>query len=147
MDAHNLEMTFTHPTGRDTLIRLWTEADGIAEWFGPQGVETRADELNLEVGGRYRFVMTNDEGSKFVVTGRYLAIELPKRIAFTWKWAHDSGTPASNVEVRFEETMEGSLFRLHHDCFQNAEEAKNHREGWESSFESLRSFLDEKAQK
>jgi uncharacterized protein YndB with AHSA1/START domain len=47
------------------VFRACTEPEELAKWWGPRGFTTSAIELDLRVGGRYRFAMQPPEGDLF----------------------------------------------------------------------------------
>jgi uncharacterized protein YndB with AHSA1/START domain len=65
---------------REEVFAAWTEPDQVAQWFGPEGMDTPREsvEIDLRVGGRYELVMVRD-GAEHPV--RYEIIELdPPRL-------------------------------------------------------------------
>jgi uncharacterized protein YndB with AHSA1/START domain len=55
-NAVRLERTYEAPV--ELIWELWTTAAGVEEWWGPDGFETRVDELELRPGGQLRYTMT-----------------------------------------------------------------------------------------
>ena len=51
------------------VFRACTEPQELAKWWGPRGFTTPAIELDLRVGGRYRFAMQPPEGTCFTSRG------------------------------------------------------------------------------
>jgi uncharacterized protein YndB with AHSA1/START domain len=78
LDAARFERTYDAPAG--LIWELWTTADGLGEWFAPDGFESRVSELELRPGGQLRYTMT---------------ATAPEQVAFM----RDTGNPLS-VEVR-----------------------------------------------
>ena len=60
---------------------LTTPAD-LAAWWGPEGFSTTEMDLDLRVGGRYRFTMRPPEGEAFHLAGEFLEIDAPSRLVF-----------------------------------------------------------------
>jgi hypothetical protein len=48
----------TYDASVELIWELWTTADGLEEWWGPDGFETRVSEIELRPGGQVRYVMT-----------------------------------------------------------------------------------------
>jgi uncharacterized protein YndB with AHSA1/START domain len=44
-----------YPASVERLWQLWTTAEGIESWWGPDGFEVRVDELDLRPGGVLRY--------------------------------------------------------------------------------------------
>jgi uncharacterized protein YndB with AHSA1/START domain len=81
--------------------------------------------------------------SGYVATGRYTAVEAPRRAAFTWQ----GGEPAETaVEVTVEPVGEGARVRLVHSGFGAGAEwdtsLSEAEHGWDEGMENLRSTLE-----
>jgi uncharacterized protein YndB with AHSA1/START domain len=67
---------------RDVVFRVWTDADHVAQWFGPEGFDTPREtvEIDLRAGGRFELTMVQrGSGARFPV--RYEIVELdPPRV-------------------------------------------------------------------
>lgn len=48
----------TYPASAGLVWELSTTAAGLEEWWGPDGFETRVNELDLRPGGQVRYTMT-----------------------------------------------------------------------------------------
>ena len=48
---------------RDRVFAAYTDPALIPEWYGPRGVTTIVDEMDVRAGGKWRFVMRNPDGS------------------------------------------------------------------------------------
>jgi uncharacterized protein YndB with AHSA1/START domain len=48
---------------RELVFKAWTDPDHVAKWFGPAGVDTPRDsvEIDLRVGGRFNLRMVQPE--------------------------------------------------------------------------------------
>jgi uncharacterized protein YndB with AHSA1/START domain len=59
-----------------------TKAEHVQKWLlGPPGWSMPVCEIDLRVGGRYRYVWRNDDkGAEFGVRGDYREIDAPRRI-------------------------------------------------------------------
>jgi uncharacterized protein YndB with AHSA1/START domain len=55
-NATRLERTYD--ASAELIWELCTTAAGLEEWWGPDGFETRVDELELRPGGHVRYTMT-----------------------------------------------------------------------------------------
>jgi uncharacterized protein YndB with AHSA1/START domain len=84
------------------VFEAWTEPGHLRHWRGPRGFELVACEVDLRVGGGYRFVHRAPDGSEHVFSGRYQEIERPSRLVSTFVY---DAAPAIEVldEVTFEE--------------------------------------------
>ena len=55
-NAARLERTYDAPV--ELIWELCTTAAGLVQWWGPDGFETRVDELELRPGGHVRYTLT-----------------------------------------------------------------------------------------
>jgi uncharacterized protein YndB with AHSA1/START domain len=48
---------------RDLVFQAWTDPDHVAQWFGPEGMDTPRETvaIDLRVGGRYELTMVRDD--------------------------------------------------------------------------------------
>jgi uncharacterized protein YndB with AHSA1/START domain len=68
------------------VFRACTEPEELAKWWGPRGFTTSAIEIDLRVGGRYRFAMQPPEGDLFHLTGEFREVDPPSRLVYTFLW-------------------------------------------------------------
>lgn len=86
-----LEFTRTYAAPRQLVWDAWTDPDQMARWWGPRGVSTPREsiELDLRPGGRIAFDMVDDAtGNRYPNTGTFLDVQPPVRIAWS-----DDGFP------------------------------------------------------
>jgi uncharacterized protein YndB with AHSA1/START domain len=102
--------TVTLPTDQEILItrefnaprhlvyRAWTTPELVKRWWaGHQGEMTLA-EIDLRVGGRWRYVMIADGGFEVAFHGEFLEIVPNERIVTTQVYeAMPEGEPALNI--------------------------------------------------
>jgi uncharacterized protein YndB with AHSA1/START domain len=91
---------FHAPAG--LVFEAWTEPEHLRHWRGPRGFELVACEVDLRVGGSYRFVHRAPDGSLHVFHGQYREIERPSRLVSTFVYEAAPATEALD-EVTFEE--------------------------------------------
>ena len=142
-----IERTFRAPAA--AVFAAWTSADALRRWWpaGP-GWDTPVAEVDVRVGGRLRLVMRNPDGAEFGGEGRYVEIDPPDRLVFTWQW--DPGLPevgegVQRVEVTFAENSDltTTVVLVNHGLTEAEEQS--HREGWLLSFDNLDQALAEGA--
>jgi uncharacterized protein YndB with AHSA1/START domain len=95
--------------------------------------EARA-EIDLRVGGQYRFTMRDERGAEDRIGGIYTELERPERLGFTWTWEDEPsvmrGSAGSLVEVVLRVTPEGTRLDLVHSELATKLVRKLHQEGW-----------------
>ena len=67
---------------RHTAFRAWTDPDLIVQWFGPAGFRIDTREIDIRVGGVWRFDMIRPDGTLFSNRMTFLRIEAPWLIEF-----------------------------------------------------------------
>lgn len=90
--------TFEAPSS--LVFDAWTRPEHLRHWRGPLGFELVGCEVDLRVGGGYRFVHRDPDGGRHVFRGRYLEIEPPSRLASTFVLESEPGIEVLD-EVRF----------------------------------------------
>jgi uncharacterized protein YndB with AHSA1/START domain len=93
-DTPEFSITRTFDAPRDLVWRAWTVESEPAQWLRPFGVSTDSVSFDVQVGGRYRYTMTNDEtGEAFPTGGEFLEVTPQDRLVFTW------GEPDAPVDI------------------------------------------------
>jgi uncharacterized protein YndB with AHSA1/START domain len=89
----------------ETLFALWTEPDHLRNWWGPRRLELAVCEVDLRVGGTWRFVSRAPDGQEFAFHGEYLEIDAPSRLVSTW--VYEGAPDADAVETVTFEAVDG----------------------------------------
>lgn len=120
------------------VFELLTDPTLLATWWGPHGFSMPEIELDLRVGGRFRFTMQPPEGTAFHLSGEYVEVRPPERLTFTFRWNEPTPDDSETV-VSLSLTPVGAATRvsLSHGEFATAERLELHRGGWADSFERL----------
>jgi uncharacterized protein YndB with AHSA1/START domain len=133
-----LERTFN--ASAEAVFDAWTSAEVLRRWW-PAGSdwETPVADVDVRVGGELRLVMRSPDGEEFGGRGEYLEITPPERLVFTWTWDGHVGYEGTQlVEVEFTERDDGATTVVLTNRGLRDEEAKRqHKEGWEASFDNL----------
>ena len=143
--AETIEVSgaFPHPVER--VWRAWTEPDRLKRWFGADGADFASMEVDVRVGGRWRFVLGKDATS--ALEGEYLVVEPNHRLVFTWSHVQETpegvqATPTSQVSVTFRQIEGGAEINLRHERIQTDGARANVSHGWNGSFTRLRDTLN-----
>jgi uncharacterized protein YndB with AHSA1/START domain len=137
-----LTRTFKAPIA--LVWEAWTQAEHVAKWWGPKGMNVTVIEHNFEVGGKWEYAMAMPDGSLFTSDGVYSIIEEFKRI-------HSSAnfkpmTEGVEIQAIFEEAGDETHFTFH--CVHATEEYCKQQEqmgfytGWGSVFDRLAEFVN-----
>ncbi|WUJ72137.1 SRPBCC domain-containing protein [Kribbella soli] len=114
----------------------WTRVELLAQWYCPNPKFDLKVQADVRVGGEYVVEM-----GPHVVRGSYLEVEPPHRLVFSWKWDGTEDEP-TRVEVELAEVADGTRMVLSHAGFATAEDAANHRLGWEPEVGRLVDLLE-----
>jgi uncharacterized protein YndB with AHSA1/START domain len=144
-DDRTLRMVHTFDASPERVFAAWTDPAQFTEWFGPHGMKNTHCCLNLRVGGTWE--LTGEGlGTRRAVSGRYLAVDPPRLLSFTWAW-HETGdlaTPREHettITLEFKPAGARTEVTLTQTRFRDPAGAANHRWGWTGSFEKLDAFL------
>lgn len=136
----NLRHVFRAPPAR--VFAAFTDPKMVAQWFGPKQTSVNVLELDLRVGGTYRFDMHLPNGGIAGLKGTYIEIAPPQRLVFTWSWT-DGVTQNSEVTLDFHAHESGTELVLVHRKLPDAQQRDHHGAGWSSSFECLEELLQD----
>lgn len=126
---------------RERVWDAWTNPAVMARWLHPETLVTPRESVSvdLRVGGRYTYTMRIEEtGQEFPTAGKYLAVEEPHRLDFTWG-SPDNVDDAPRVSIEFEEIdadntrMTFALTGIPNDSGSDA----SAYDGWSSAFTVL----------
>ncbi|HVC38492.1 MAG TPA: SRPBCC family protein [Candidatus Dormibacteraeota bacterium] len=67
----------------ELVFAAWTRPEHLRRWWGPRMFELVVCEVDLRVGGRYRFVLRSPDGQEYTCAGEYREIEAPHRLVTT----------------------------------------------------------------
>lgn len=68
---------------REAAFRAWTNPERWAHWYAPEPLTVPRAETDPRPGGRYTFVMRDEEGNDYTTVGTYQEVVEPERIVFT----------------------------------------------------------------
>jgi uncharacterized protein YndB with AHSA1/START domain len=68
---------------RRMIYDAWTKPELLQRWFGPQGWSLAVCEIDLKVGGKWRFVLRGPDGKEMGMGGVYREIVPPERDVHT----------------------------------------------------------------
>lgn len=138
-----LELEYLLRAPRERVFGLLTEPDELARWWGPHGFTTPEIELELGVGSGFRFTMQPPEGDAFHLSGEFLEIDAPSRLAYTFRWDEPSPDDRETVvRLSLDTVGDRTEVQLSQGEFATEERLALHRSGWTDSFEKLRELIE-----
>lgn len=78
-----LIMTRKFAAPRDLVWEAMSKPEYVKRWYGLAILTLTVCEIDLRVGGRWRFVLRAPDGSEHGFTGEYLQIQAPEKIVHT----------------------------------------------------------------
>ena len=117
------------------LFEAWLDPRSVAAWMRPFDTARTEARIDAVAGGSYRIDMHQPDGTVVEHIGKYLEIDPPRRLVFTW------ASPATQhkdslVTIEFIESGGATEVSLTHE--QRPEfMAQAHTGGWTSALEKL----------
>jgi uncharacterized protein YndB with AHSA1/START domain len=140
-DAPIVRVQRVMPAAPEVVFDQWLDPESLAEWMCPHPVRVVDLAVEPHVGGTVSFDI-DDSGTRALITGRFLAIDRPHLLRFTWSESDwPDPTAVSVVNVAFEPlgddetlmTIEHSL--LPRDVFDD------YQRGWVDVCDQFAEFL------
>jgi uncharacterized protein YndB with AHSA1/START domain len=130
------------PAPRPLVFRAQTEPDLLAEWWGPAGFSAPSIELDLRVGGGYRIAMQPPDGDVFYLSGEFVEVDPPTRLAYTFRW-EDPDPDDRETAVTFSLDDRDGSTQVSVDQGVFATEARRalHDQGWTESLDRLQRLV------
>ena len=129
---------------RATVWRFWTEPERLAEWFGPTGVHTPVDgiQVDLREGGTWYLGMTDDaSGDVYPLSATFLRIAEPEYLELHIATASEGTIEDVILRIQFHDHGDTTRMTLHQGPF-TPENRDLTIEGWEQSFLTLDTILE-----
>lgn len=131
----------------ERLFRAMTDPSDLKQWFGSMKHQLSEIEIDLRVGGKWRFAFPEEDGKQDTLHGEYLEVDPNQRLAYSWIYERktvdgqtESSTP-SQVTITFEETSSGTRMRLEHGSIESLDHRRGVGGGWSDSFTKLAALL------
>ena len=80
-------MTRTFNAPRDLVFMAHSSCEHVSRWWGPRRHSFASCEMDFVEGGAWRYVLRSADGSEYPFKGRFLEIQPPERL--TWTFTFD----------------------------------------------------------
>jgi uncharacterized protein YndB with AHSA1/START domain len=138
-----LELQCRLDAPRERIFRTLTEPAALAKWWGPSGFTTPEIELDLSVGGGYRFGMQPPNEELFHLVGEFIEIDPPSLLVYTFRWEEpDPDDQETVVKLSLHAVGDGTEVSLSQGEFATEARLALHRSGWMDSFVKLRELME-----
>jgi len=104
-----IAMTREFDAPRHLVFDAMTRPEHVRGWFGCEAFTLPVCEIDLRIGGAYRFVMRSPDGSESTLQGVYREIVRPERVVFVERILMPGFTsPEYQVTSTFDDTGAGT---------------------------------------
>ena len=141
-DGLVLRLQRTLPAPRVAVYSALSDPGQLAKWWGPRGFTAPSVDFDPRVGGSYRIAMQPPEGDVFHLSGKFLEVDPPARLAYTFRWEPPDPDDRETVAtLSLQERGERTVVLLTQGEFATAERLGLHEDGWSDSFGRLEQVL------
>lgn len=133
---------------QNAVFRAWTDPEIVMKWFGPQPRSLLSANIDLKVGGVWRFVMRNEGEEIIGFQGKYLKIVPNRRLVMDWsKFVESMSAPndapsVSQVDITLTVKDAGTDIRIIHSAIADEDTRIGFINGWEHGVNNLRDMLE-----
>jgi uncharacterized protein YndB with AHSA1/START domain len=89
-DDRDIVLTRTFNAPSRLVFDAWTKPDLLVRWYGARGWHLIECDVELRVGGAWRFVSRGPDGDTMAQSGVYQEIKAPDRLTYTEKFDNQS---------------------------------------------------------
>ena len=93
------------------VYEAWTKPELLKRWWAPKsmGMSLLSCEMDVRVGGKYRFVFRHDASKPMAFFGRYIEVTPYSRLV----WTNEESDDGAVTTVTFEEQDGKTLLAMH----------------------------------
>jgi uncharacterized protein YndB with AHSA1/START domain len=77
------ELTRVFAAPRELVFAAYTDPAHVPHWWGPRGITTIVDRMDVRPGGTWRYIHRHPDGSEYAYRGEYYEVVPPERLAYT----------------------------------------------------------------
>lgn len=147
-----VERTFKFPVER--LWSAWTQSTELERWYSPVFLKVIPGSATseAEVGGTWAIAVdVSENGFNAYFWGTYSVVELHQKLVHDLNYSQDElefalrepSPEAHRIEIDFSNTEAGTLVRFSQFGEMDKEQADASKEGMESYFDNLNSYLED----
>jgi uncharacterized protein YndB with AHSA1/START domain len=137
-DDLTLELKRIVVAAPSVVFAAFSDGRELARWWGPKGFTTPSIEFDPRVGGIYRIEMQPPAGERFYLTGVFLEVDPPARLAYTFVWEEPDPDDVENrVDLSFWDLGDSTEVVLMQGPFKTPERRSLHCDGWTEAFDKL----------
>jgi uncharacterized protein YndB with AHSA1/START domain len=84
--TQEIVMTRTFDAPRELVFKTTMDPNLIPRWWGPRYLTTTVDEMDVQPGGKWRYIQRDPEGNVHAFHGVYHDIAAPERVVSTFEY-------------------------------------------------------------
>jgi uncharacterized protein YndB with AHSA1/START domain len=130
------------PAPRPLVFEACTEPSELAKWWGPRGFTAPSIESELRTGGSYRIAMQPPDGELFYLSGEFVEVDPPARLAYTFRWEDpDPDDRETQVTLSLGDLGESTELLITQGPFATEARRALHDQGWTDCLDRLHELL------
>jgi uncharacterized protein YndB with AHSA1/START domain len=148
-----LHLTKTIKTTPSRAFAAWTQPAELLQWFAPGPMKAESIDVDLRIGGVFRWAMSpiqtglsmqTGQTMNIIFSGKFLEIQADRLLQFTWA---SEANPADNtlVTVSFADVDGGTEVAITQERIATAEVLNRNKGGWASMLDKLAALCNETA--
>ena len=114
--SSKIEIIYTFDTAQENVIKAFTQAEHLQNWWGPKGWEFNISTFEFSQGGSFHYSQKSPDGDIMWVKFIYDEISVPEKIVYTQFFSDEEGNV---VRAPFSNTwplkMQNTFTFLEHD--------------------------------
>lgn len=118
-EGREIVMTRLFDAPRELVWEVWTSPKHVAHWWGPRGYTITTEEMNVRVGGTWRFMMLGPDGTNYPNLMTFHEVKAPEKLVYD----HGSYEQPKQFHVTSTFTSEGTKTRIRHHLIFPTKEA------------------------
>jgi uncharacterized protein YndB with AHSA1/START domain len=79
-----IERIFDAP--REVVFQTYTDPSAIPKWWGPKGLNTTVEMMDVKVGGMWRFVQEDSSGKLYAFNGVYHEVVPNEKLVYAFEF-------------------------------------------------------------
>jgi uncharacterized protein YndB with AHSA1/START domain len=137
-------ITRTFQAPADLVYQAMTTPEHVRRWWGAGHGEVTTCDIDLRVGGSWRFVLTQPDGTEVAFSGEYLELDPPGRTVHTERY-EAVPAPPSTITTSYDEhdgvTTMRALCRYDSQETRDAVIASGMETGMNASYDAIDALL------
>ena len=128
---------------RGQIWSMWTEAEHVAKWYGPNGMKGSVKKMDLRVGGAYHWMMTGAGGQEHHAVGVYREVSPVERLVFTQERGNAAGqrvdgpVPETLITIVLEDRGTTTRMTMTHAGIPPGKWSEMAAMGWNQAFDKI----------